>query len=171
VEITGVSDALEQLVERGAIDPVVKATVRLSESGFVSVQDAVAYGEIKDDSIAGMRQISAPVHPSPLTITGKIKGLFSGGSSSSDEELQSFESVPPREPDVEASSSIPNASPSSEPVTEKKSPPKDLPKDLNQIPLNITVKFTSVPPMTVEEKRTARSRYLNLFFAFPAHII
>jgi hypothetical protein len=33
---------------------VIKATVVLSESGFVSVRDALAYGEIKDDSITGM---------------------------------------------------------------------------------------------------------------------
>ena len=54
-EIRGVSEALGTLMERGAVDPVVKAKVRLSESGFVSVQEAIAYGEIKDDSIAGMR--------------------------------------------------------------------------------------------------------------------
>jgi len=33
---------------------VIKATVVLSESGFMSVRDALAYGEIKDDSITGM---------------------------------------------------------------------------------------------------------------------
>ena len=33
---------------------MIKATVVLSESGFVSVRDALAYGEIKDDSITGM---------------------------------------------------------------------------------------------------------------------
>lgn len=52
-EITGVADALGNLTERGAIDPVVKATLSLSESGFVSVLDAIAFGEIKDDSITG----------------------------------------------------------------------------------------------------------------------
>jgi hypothetical protein len=53
-EITGVIEALGNLTERGATDPVVKATVSLSESGFVSVQDAIAFGEIKDDTITGM---------------------------------------------------------------------------------------------------------------------
>jgi len=52
-EIRGVSEALGNLTERGALDPVVKANVTLSESGFVSIQDAVAFGEIKDDSLAG----------------------------------------------------------------------------------------------------------------------
>ncbi|KAG2363629.1 Hsp70 protein-domain-containing protein [Suillus spraguei] len=52
-KIVGIPEAIDNLVERGAIDPVIKATVVLSESGFVSVGDAIAYGEIKDDSITG----------------------------------------------------------------------------------------------------------------------
>lgn len=52
-EIAGVAEAIGNLTERGAIDPVVKATLMLSESGFVSVSSAVAYGEIKDESITG----------------------------------------------------------------------------------------------------------------------
>jgi hypoxia up-regulated 1 len=54
VDLVGVTDAITNLTERGAVDPVVKATLTLSESGFVSVTDAIAYGEIKDDSITGM---------------------------------------------------------------------------------------------------------------------
>lgn len=53
VEVSGVAEAIGNLTERGATDPVVKATLMLSESGFVSVTDAVAFGEIKDESIAG----------------------------------------------------------------------------------------------------------------------
>lgn len=53
-KIVGIPEAIDNLTERGAIDPVIKATVVLSESGFVSVGDAIAYGEIKDDSITGM---------------------------------------------------------------------------------------------------------------------
>lgn len=52
-QILDVSEALANLTERGAIDPVVKVTVLLSESGFAVLQDAVAFGEIKDESIAG----------------------------------------------------------------------------------------------------------------------
>jgi hypoxia up-regulated 1 len=51
--ISGVSEALANLTERGAIEPVVKATVALSDSGFVSVKDAHAFVEVKDDSLAG----------------------------------------------------------------------------------------------------------------------
>jgi hypothetical protein len=53
VEITGVAEALGNLTARGAIDPVVKANISLSESGFVSIQDPIAFGEIKDDSFVG----------------------------------------------------------------------------------------------------------------------
>lgn len=53
VDLVGVTEAIGNLTERGAVEPVVKATITLSESGFVSVSEAVAYGEIKDDSIAG----------------------------------------------------------------------------------------------------------------------
>jgi hypoxia up-regulated 1 len=41
------------LTNLGALDPVVKTTITLSESGFVSVSKATAFGELKDDSIAG----------------------------------------------------------------------------------------------------------------------
>ena len=53
VEIMGVGEAIGNLTERGAVDPVVKTTLTLSESGFVSITDAIAFGEIKDESIAG----------------------------------------------------------------------------------------------------------------------
>jgi hypoxia up-regulated 1 len=52
-DIVGVAEAIANLTERGAIDPVVKVTLTLSESGFVSVSDALVFGEIKDDSITG----------------------------------------------------------------------------------------------------------------------
>jgi len=53
VDLGDVTTAIANLTERGAVDPVVKATLTLSESGFVSVSDAFAYGEIKDESITG----------------------------------------------------------------------------------------------------------------------
>jgi hypoxia up-regulated 1 len=52
--ISGVTEALANLTERGAIEPVVKATVALSDSGFVSVKDVHAFAEVKDDSLTGM---------------------------------------------------------------------------------------------------------------------
>lgn len=53
VALGNVTQAIANLTEQGVIDPVVKATLTLSESGFVSVTNAIAYGEIKDDSITG----------------------------------------------------------------------------------------------------------------------
>ena len=52
--ISGVAEALANITEAGGIDPVIKATILFSESGFVSVPEAVAYAEIKDDSITGV---------------------------------------------------------------------------------------------------------------------
>ena len=51
--ILGVSEAIKNITEAGATEPVVKATVMLSESGFASIRDAVVTGEFKDESIAG----------------------------------------------------------------------------------------------------------------------
>lgn len=53
VEIGGVAEAIANLTELGASEPVVKATITLSESGFVSVTDTIVFGEIKDDTITG----------------------------------------------------------------------------------------------------------------------
>ncbi|TFK36492.1 Hsp70 protein-domain-containing protein [Crucibulum laeve] len=133
-ELIGVTEAIGNLTERGATDPVVKATLTLSESGFVSVTDAIAFGEIKDDSI-----------------TGKLKGLFGKGSSSSEEATESAENTPPRDTDTTSSTSSANATPSAEP--EKKAAPVE-----NTIPLNISISFTTIPPMTVDEKKIARGR-------------
>ena len=53
-EITGVKDAFAELEEAGAVDPVIKATLAVTESGFAGIEDAVAYGEIKkDETLAG----------------------------------------------------------------------------------------------------------------------
>ncbi|KAF6749582.1 Hsp70 protein-domain-containing protein [Ephemerocybe angulata] len=131
VEIAGVADALTNLTDSGAIDPVIKATVTLSESGFISVSNAFAYGEIKDDSF-----------------TGKLKGLF--GGSSSNEESDSTEDIPPRNT-VSASASA--TSSSSRRRREKKKVTGPV-----EIPLTVTPQFTTIPPMSVEQKKAARDR-------------
>ncbi|KDQ55911.1 hypothetical protein JAAARDRAFT_36678 [Jaapia argillacea MUCL 33604] len=131
VEITGITEAIGNLTEWGAVDPVVKATVMLSESGFVSVQSAVAFGEIKDD-----------------TITGKLKGLFGAGSATS-EGGEETESVGGQTESSSATSSSGAASPTQTPV-----------KGPNSIELKLNVKFPSIPPMTVSEKRKSRDKLL-----------
>lgn len=125
-ELTGVQAAIANLTERGAVDAVVKATVTLSDSGFVAVKDAVAYGEVKDDSI-----------------TGKLKNLFGAGASSSSDA----DAVTAEQEGTE--SDAPSASPSAAATG------ATLPET---IPLNITTKFPVLSPMSVDEKKKARTR-------------
>jgi len=51
--ILGIAEVLANITEAGGIDLVIKATILFSEFGFVSVPKAIAYAEIKDDSLAG----------------------------------------------------------------------------------------------------------------------
>ncbi|KAH9062604.1 Hsp70 protein-domain-containing protein [Lactarius deliciosus] len=126
--ISGVAEALANITEAGGIDPIIKATILFSESGFVSVPEAVAYAELKDDSIAG-----------------KLKGLF--GDSPAEDGTTSTA-------DADVSSTSPSVAP-------KATKPAATPKDIT-IPLNVTVKFTSVAPMGLEQKREARQRLIKM---------
>ncbi|KAF7307842.1 hypothetical protein MKEN_01144500 [Mycena kentingensis (nom. inval.)] len=146
VGINGVAEAIANLTELGATDPVVKATLTLSESGFISVSNAVAFGEIKDESIAG-----------------KLKGFFGAGGATAEVE-EPTDNTPPRAGDSESSSASSTASSASSSASANASDPagekekkKPVPKD-NTITLNTTVVFPTIPPMTVEEKKAARSR-------------
>lgn len=143
-EITGIPEALKNLTDMGAVEPVVKATLVLSESGFVSVQDAVAFGEIKDDSIAG-----------------KLKGLFGGkdGSSSSEEAAGNTETVARSEASEsnEPSGATTTTTASSTPTPSKKPTPKE-----STIALKVKVNLSSIPPMVVPEKRAARDRLVAI---------
>lgn len=58
VRISGIAEALANITEAGGVDPVIKATILFSESGFVSVPEAIAYAETKDDSLAGVYTLS-----------------------------------------------------------------------------------------------------------------
>ncbi|KAI0331368.1 actin-like ATPase domain-containing protein [Cubamyces sp. BRFM 1775] len=120
-EITGVSEAIQNITEAGATDPVVKATVMLSESGFASVRDAVVTGEFKDESI-----------------TGKLKDFFGKGSSSQSEST------------TVTSSSSSSAAEASVTAVKAKEP----------ISLEIEVKFPTLAPMSVKQKRAGRDRLL-----------
>ena len=51
--VSGVKEALANITAEGGSDPVIKATLALSESGFIAVPEAVAVADAKDDSIAG----------------------------------------------------------------------------------------------------------------------
>ncbi|KAI0270552.1 actin-like ATPase domain-containing protein [Gloeopeniophorella convolvens] len=122
--ISGVAAALANITEAGGIDPVIKATILFSESGFVSVPEAVAYAELKDESIAG-----------------RLKGLFGEGATAEDGSTETADA---------------SAAPTPK-ATKAAATPKDI-----TIPLNVTVKFTSVAPMGLEQKREARQRLLRM---------
>lgn len=157
-DILGVKEAIANLTERGAIDPVVKATVVLSESGFAAIQDAVAYGEIKDSSITG-KVIPAKSGPSSvLTRTaGKLKGLFGGGSSSQDDNTDKSVSA-----DSTDKSSVSDATSTSTSDTASATPEKKPTlKEQETIPLGLEVKPLSIPALTPSEKRESRNKFVN----------
>ena len=88
------------------------------------------------------RQVAARVDRELLiTYVGKLKGLFGDGSSSAED----------------GSTSTVDSSPSSSSPKTTKAPAR--PKD-TAIPLNVTVKFPSVAPMGLDQKREARQRYV-----------
>lgn len=97
-----------------------------------------------------IRQVVARVDRELLiTYTGKLKGLFGDGSSSAEDGSTSTVDSP--------SSSSPKST---------KAPIKS--KDI-VIPLNVTVKFPSVAPMGLEQKREARQRYVCCCSIFLRH--
>ncbi len=55
VEIKGISEAIGNMTERllGVGEPVVKLTVELDKDGFVSIPEAIVWGDVKDDTIVG----------------------------------------------------------------------------------------------------------------------
>jgi hypoxia up-regulated 1 len=88
-----------------------------------------------------------------MACIGKLKGLFGGGSSS--------ESSTAASGSTDGASSTTSSASSATADAEKEKPTKASVKE-EKIPLTIDVKFVSVPPMTVEEKRTARDRLVAL---------
>lgn len=145
-QIKGVAEALVNLTEKGVVDPVVKATVMLSDSGFASIHDAVLVGEAKEESFTGMNIIFWP-SDSLIRTVDKLKGLFGAGSSSdSSSSTDSSQST-----SAEGSTASPEASPSSTPK-----PPRE-----ESIPLTVDIKFPGLSPMSVEEKKASRERCEN----------
>ncbi|TBU57224.1 actin-like ATPase domain-containing protein [Dichomitus squalens] len=131
-EIQGVAEAIKNITEAGATDPVVKATVMLSESGFASIRDAIVTGEFKDESIAG-----------------KLKDFFGKGSPSSAPVDETTADVGSAEDDTASTSTSSSlATEATTTVFTKKEP----------INLEIDVKFSSLPPLSVTEKRAGREK-------------
>lgn len=117
-QISGVADALGNLTERGAVDPVVKVTVALSDSGFVSVEEAIAYGEVKS------------------SIAGKLKTFFGGGAGETD------------------------GATGGEKENEQVAFSKDKKEkdESSTIPLQLATVYSTLAPMSVADKRSARDR-------------
>ncbi|KAG6333862.1 hypothetical protein ID866_5225 [Astraeus odoratus] len=116
-QISGVAEALGNLTERGAVDPIIRATISLSESGFVSIKEAVAYGEVKG------------------SLTGKLKEFFGGGA--------------------EESEGVEGAEKGDQVVLSKDKKQKEGP---NTIPLDVTIVYSTLAPMSTPQKRAARDR-------------
>ncbi|KAI0339093.1 actin-like ATPase domain-containing protein [Trametopsis cervina] len=139
-DIKGVHEALNNLTASGAVDPVVKATVVLSESGFTTIQDVIAFGEIKDDSF-----------------TGKLKSMLAGaksteGGESAAETAARAEATPGEEKKPEDE----KKEDSKDEKKEEKEVKKEKPRDT--IPLEVEIKYSSIPPMSAPEKRASRDR-------------
>jgi len=100
---------------------------------------------------------------SDADFSGKLKGLFSGGASSSDEATtESAENTPPRDSEPSsASAASSSASASTTPAAEKKEAKKAAAPVENTISLSLEVTFSTIPPMTVAQKKTSRSRFVN----------
>lgn len=103
-ELVGVTEAIANLTQRGAEDPHIRLQVGLSDSGIATIYDAFAYGEVKEESIAG-----------------KIKNFFGGSSSSTTST----------ETDTETASESPTSSAENAEPTEVKLKPNAIPLEIN----------------------------------------
>jgi hypoxia up-regulated 1 len=104
---------------------------------------------------------------SDADLTGKLKGLFDGGASSSDEATaESAEDTPPRDSESASASaaSSSSGSASTSAAAEKKKTKKATAPVENTIPLSLEVTFPTIPPMTVEQKKISRSKFVILSF-------
>jgi hypoxia up-regulated 1 len=110
-QISGIPDAIANLTGRGAIDPVVKITMLLTESGVASITEAVAYGEVKDESIKG-----------------KLKSLISGSSTATSATDSTTETPAPAPTHGGAEE---------EKEVEVKYTPNNIPLDMKITPLSI----------------------------------
>jgi hypoxia up-regulated 1 len=142
-ELVGVQEAIGNLTEAGAKEPVVKLTVGISDSGFATLEDAIVFGEIKDDSIAGGWRLFLLLFVLKSFASGKLKNLFGAGSSSSSTDSET----------PEATSSIADAT-----ATATVKPP--LVKDT--IALTLRAHYLTVIPLSGPEKAAAWQRLVAL---------
>lgn len=155
VDISNVTAALANLTSRGAPEPVVKVTLQLNENGHITVTNAIAYGEVKDDSLTGMLDrpfFAVSTILTAFVITGKLKNLFGGGSSSSSSTPEGTEPAT-----ASASPSSSAATPLETPATASEAKKAEK----NTVPLIVEVTYTSTRPLTIDEKNRSRGRYVR----------
>jgi hypoxia up-regulated 1 len=89
-----------------------------------------------------------------------LKGFFGGGSNSEDQApiKADDDSTSTDTPESESVSSSSSDASSPETTAESK---KAIQREYT-IPLPVNIRFTTILPMTVEEKKKARSRYVQL---------
>lgn len=138
----------------------------ISESGFAGIQDAIAYGEIKDDTFTG-QWLSVLSESDILTgLSGKVKSLF-GAAGSKDEtssELDSAETTPIAKIDQTDEAETPSGSPTDSASLPDLSPAPELEKKeiKDTIPLKLEVRPLSIPALSPSELRKARDRYVKM---------
>jgi hypothetical protein len=110
-----------------------------SESGLATVVDAVVVGTVKDDTLTGRFISMCPGSGILTSYLGKLKNFFGGGSSTtSATELSTATSAEET-----------NAAAPADPVDK-----------VEAIPIQVTVEPTTIKPMTLDEKKTARKRFV-----------
>ncbi|KAF0478530.1 HSP70-domain-containing protein [Gigaspora margarita] len=132
-KVTGLSDIVKEHNDNGIEQPKVKVTLQLSDSGIVSVIDAIATIEHQ-------------------TISDKIKTFF-GVNNKSDEALKEvpFSDEEPA-PSDNTSQSIPGENNTLTNDTEQ------IQKKTESIPLNLEVEYVGITPMGINEKDAAIRR-------------
>lgn len=83
-----------------------------------------------------------------------LKGLFGGGSG--EQEVL-------KEPDAESTTQEGEAQRATSSTKEKEKKTNGQKKDMSTIPLEVNVVFSSLPPMSVAEKRASRDRSVHSF--------
>jgi len=155
-QLSGVKDAIGNLTESGAVDPVVKATVILSESGFAGIRDAIAFGEIKrDEGVVGVyntHELKYIIYTNILN-TDKLKGLF-GGASKNESESQDAESST----DIGDSRSSTSTSTTGSETASSDSATPTPKKVQDTIPLTMDVKPLSIPALSPSQLTRSKAR-------------
>ncbi|CAG8535790.1 17297_t:CDS:2 [Dentiscutata heterogama] len=132
-KVTGLSDITKKHNDNGIEQPKVKVTLQLSDSGIVSVIDAVATFEHQ-------------------TISDKIRTFFGVNNNKSDEALKEVPFSDESASSDNASQLVSGENNTQTNVTEQ------IQKKIESIPLNLEVEYLGITPMGFNEKDAAIRR-------------